>query len=224
MSNLEHVITNYEHQKGINLFNDLQVNYLRGTALNISSSTYLDLFLKWICYLQKMMCNFVARTNRSNIESNYFMHTIIVFDLPNYTNVTNTVVTFINQTMLCHTFVLFLPENDLHKSGAIYQINLYVFLFTQKFLTVPTSLTMWDGRPSFKTNRSQSHMAEWIIFAITGISVCSSLIETPFTAIVLNGFLSLMKGSSSSAWSRFPSFFLDLVWQTKLPSLTASFQ
>jgi hypothetical protein len=72
------------------------------------------------------MCNFIARTNRSNIESNYFIHTIIVFDLPNYTNVTIT-VTFINQAMLCHTFVLFLPENDPQQSGAIFQIDLYVF-------------------------------------------------------------------------------------------------
>jgi hypothetical protein len=44
MSNLEHVIINYEHQKEINLFNNSQVNYLRGTALNISSSAYSNLF------------------------------------------------------------------------------------------------------------------------------------------------------------------------------------
>jgi hypothetical protein len=155
------------------------------------------------------MCNFVARTNRSNIESNYFLYTIIVFDLPNYTNVTIT-STFINQVVLCHTFVLFLPENDPHKSGAIFQIDLYVFLFTRKYLTAPTSLTMWSGRPSFKMNRLQSHMAEWIIFAITGISVCSPLFKTPFTAVVLDGFLSLMKGLSSTAWSRFPSVFFGL--------------
>ncbi len=42
-----------------------------------------------------MMCNFVARTNWSNIESNYFMHTIIVFNLPYDTNVPIT-VTFVN--------------------------------------------------------------------------------------------------------------------------------
>ncbi len=73
-----------------------------------------------------MMCNFVARTNRSNIKSNYFVHTIIVFDLPYYTNVTIT-VTFVNQVMLCHAFVLFSPENYPHKSGAIFHIDLYVF-------------------------------------------------------------------------------------------------
>jgi hypothetical protein len=73
-----------------------------------------------------MMCNFVARTNQSNIKSNYFIHTIIVFNLPNYTNETIT-VTFINQAMLCHTLVFFFLENDPHKSSAILQINLYVF-------------------------------------------------------------------------------------------------
>ncbi len=72
------------------------------------------------------MCNFVARTNRSNIESNYFVHTIIVFNLPYYTNVTIT-VTFVNQVTLYCAFVLFSPENYPHKSGAIFHINLYVF-------------------------------------------------------------------------------------------------
>ncbi len=72
------------------------------------------------------MCNFVARTNQSNIESNYFVHTIISFDLPYYTNVTIT-VTFVNEVMLCRAFVLFSPENYPHKSGAIFYINLYVF-------------------------------------------------------------------------------------------------
>ncbi len=73
-----------------------------------------------------MMGNFVARTNRSNIKSNYFVHTIIVFDLPYYTNVTIT-VTFVNQVTLCRAFVLFSPENYPQKSGAIFHINLYVF-------------------------------------------------------------------------------------------------
>ncbi len=73
-----------------------------------------------------MMCNFVARTNWSNIKSNYFMHLIIVFNLPYYTNVTNT-ITFVNQVTLSCTFLLFPPENYPHKSGTIIQINLYVF-------------------------------------------------------------------------------------------------
>ncbi len=35
-----------------------------------------------------MMCDFIARTNLSNTESNYFVHTIIIFDLSYYTNIT----------------------------------------------------------------------------------------------------------------------------------------
>jgi hypothetical protein len=50
-------------------------------------------------------------------------------------------------------------------------------IFTQKFLTAPTSLTMWSGRPLFKTNLSESYMEEWIIFAMTGISICSPLFK-----------------------------------------------
>ncbi len=73
-----------------------------------------------------MMCYFVARTNWSNIESNYFMHPIIVLNLPYYTNVTIT-VTFVNQMTLSHTFLLFPPENYPHKSGAIFQVDLYMF-------------------------------------------------------------------------------------------------
>ncbi len=73
-----------------------------------------------------MMCNFVARTNWSNIKNNYFMHSIIVLNRTYYTNVTIT-ITFVNQVMLSHTFLLFPPENYPHKSGAIFQIDLYVF-------------------------------------------------------------------------------------------------
>ncbi len=35
-----------------------------------------------------MMCDFVARTNWSNIEINYFVNTIIIFNLSYYTNIT----------------------------------------------------------------------------------------------------------------------------------------
>ncbi len=35
-----------------------------------------------------MICDFIARTNWSNIESNYFVDTIIIFDLSYYTNIT----------------------------------------------------------------------------------------------------------------------------------------
>ncbi len=97
-------------------------------------------------------------------------------------------------------------------------------IFTQKFLTAPTSFTMWSGWLSFKTNLSESHTAEWIIFAITRISVCSPLFKTHFTTVMLDSFLWLMTGSSSTNRSPFPSFFLDLVWQMMLPSPTALFQ
>jgi hypothetical protein len=53
-------------------------------------------------------------------------------------------------------------------------------------------------------------MAEWIIFAITEISVCSPLFKTPFTTVVLDGALLLMKGSSSTNRSPFPSFYFGL--------------
>ncbi len=73
------------------------------------------------------MCAFIARTNWSNIKSNYFVHTIIIFDLSLYTNKTIT-VTFVNQAMLCSTLFFFPPKYYSHKSGAIFHINSYVFI------------------------------------------------------------------------------------------------
>ncbi len=73
-----------------------------------------------------MMCDFIARTNWSNIESNYFVDTIIIFNLSYYTNVIIT-VTFVNQATLYCAFFFFSPENYPHKSGAILHINLYMF-------------------------------------------------------------------------------------------------
>jgi hypothetical protein len=71
------------------------------------------------------MCDFIARTNWSNIECNYFVNTIIIFNLSYYTNITNTVI-FVNQPTLCRTFFLVPPKNYPHKSRAIFHINLYV--------------------------------------------------------------------------------------------------
>jgi hypothetical protein len=73
-------------------------------------------------------------------------------------------------------------------------------------------------------NLLESHMAEWIIFAVTGINVCSPLFKTPFTTVMLNGFLSLMKGLSSTNWSPFPSFFFGLGVTKMLPSPAALFE
>jgi hypothetical protein len=36
------------------------------------------------------------------------------------------------------------------------------------------------------------------------------LFKTPFTTVLLDGFLSSMKGLSSTNWSPFPSFFFGL--------------
>ena len=159
-----------------------------------------------------MICDFIARTNWSNIKNNYFVKTIIIFNLSYYTNIAIT-VTFVNHLMLCRAFLFFSPKYHLYKSCTIFHINLYVFnILTEVFLTAPTSLIMWSGWPSFKTNRSEFHTALWIILAVTGISVC------------------LM--ASSLQWKvchqrighHLHGFFLDLVWWMKLPSPIASFQ
>ncbi len=55
------------------------------------------------------------------------MHSIIVRNLPYYTNVMIT-VTFVNQVTLSRTFFLFPQKNYPQKSGAIFQVNLYVFV------------------------------------------------------------------------------------------------
>ncbi len=73
-----------------------------------------------------MMCDFIARTKWSNVESNYFVDTIIIFDLFYYTNIMIT-VTFVKQAMLCHAFSFVSPENYPHKSGTIFYNNLYMF-------------------------------------------------------------------------------------------------
>jgi hypothetical protein len=71
------------------------------------------------------MCDFIARTNWSSIKSNYFVDTIIIFDLSYYTNIIT--VTFVDQSMLCRAFFFCSPENYSHNSGAIFHIDLYVF-------------------------------------------------------------------------------------------------
>ncbi len=73
------------------------------------------------------MCYFIARTNWLNIKSNYFMHSIIVCNLPYYTDVMIT-ITFANQVTLGCTFFLFPLKKYLQKSGAIFQVDLYMFV------------------------------------------------------------------------------------------------
>jgi hypothetical protein len=72
-----------------------------------------------------MMCDFIARTNWSNIEINYFVHSIIIFDLSNYINIMMT-VTFVNHPTLCRAFFFFSPKYYLCKSHTIFHINLYI--------------------------------------------------------------------------------------------------
>jgi hypothetical protein len=55
------------------------------------------------------------------------MHSTIVRNLSYYANVTIN-VTFVNQVTLSSTFFLFPPKKYAQKSGAIFQINLYVFV------------------------------------------------------------------------------------------------
>jgi hypothetical protein len=205
------------------------------------------MFLIWILYFQKMMCNFVARTNWSNIESNYFMHTKIVFNLPYDTNVMIT-VTFINQVMLSHTFLLLSPENYPHKSSAIFQINVYVFdihmeipnsthklhhvkqvaVFQNEPFTIPYGrinhlCRHWNKRMlTIVQNTFYSRRTWWlplvdekyVIDNLVAISInffwLGLLLKTPITAVVLDGFLLLMKGLSSTAQSPFPSVFFAL--------------
>ncbi len=126
--------------------------------------------------------------------------------------------------MLCCAFFLFPPKYYLHKSRAIFHINMYILsICTEVPYTAPMNLTIWSGWPSFKTSLLHFLTSEWIIFAVTGVSLCSPLFKTPFATVVLNDFLLSMKGSSSTNQSPSPSFFSDLVWQTMLPNLIAIF-
>ncbi len=121
-------------------------------------------------------------------------------------NITIT-VTFVNQATLCRAFFFSSPEK--YRTSLVPSSTLICtcLIFTWEFLTAPPSLTMWSSWLSFKMNPSEFYMAKWIIFAVTGISVCSPLFKTPFTTVVLDGFLLLMKGLSLRNWLPFPSFF-----------------
>ncbi len=137
------------------------------------------------------MCDFIARTNWSNIESSYFVDTILIFNLSYYTNITIT-VTFVKQAMLCRAFSFVSPENYPHKSGAIFHIDLYVFI-------IPTEIP---------NGTNKLYHVKWpAVFQ----NKLSPLFKTPFATVVLDGFLSSIKGSSSMNWLPFPSFFLDLM-------------
>jgi hypothetical protein len=155
------------------------------------------------------MCYFVARTYWSNTESNYFMHPIIVLNLPYYMNVSIT-ITFVNQVTLSRTFLLFPPENYPHKSGAIFQVDLYVFDVhteipngTHKLHHVKGSAVFQDEPFAIPYDGMNHFHRHWNKCMLT-------IIQTPFKADVLDGFLSSMNGSSSTTWLPFPSIFFEL--------------
>ncbi len=128
-----------------------------------------------------MMCDFIARTNWSNIESNYFVNTIIIFNLSYNTNIMIT-VTFVNQTMLCRAFFFFLPENYPHKSGAIFHINLYMLSIhtevpnsTNKFNHVKRSAVFQNKPFAFPDNRMNHLRRYWNkrMLTIVKITFCN---------------------------------------------------
>jgi hypothetical protein len=169
------------------------------------------------------MCDFIARTNWLNIKSNYFVHTIIIFNLSYYTNITIT-VTLMNHLTLCRALFLFFPKYYPHKSCTIFHINLYVFNIYTEIPNGTNKLNHVKRSAVFQNKPFGIPYSRMNHFAMTGISVCSRLFKTPFTTVMLNGILLLMKGSSLTNWSLFPSFFFDLVWQMMLLSLTALFE
>jgi hypothetical protein len=157
-----------------------------------------------------MRCDFIARTNWSNIESNYFVDIIIIFDLSYYTNIYQLLLHSSSKQCCAMHSLLFLQRITCTSPVPSSTLICTCLIFPRKFLTEPTSLTMLSGRPSFKTNLFESHTAERIIFAMTGIRVCSPLFETPFATIMLNGFLSSIKGLSLMNQLPFQSFCFGL--------------
>ncbi len=161
-----------------------------------------------------MMCDFVARTNWSNIKSNYFVDTIIIFNLFYYTNITVT-VTFVNQATLCRAFFFSPPKYYSHKSCTIFHIDLYMFN-TQTETSNGTNvlyyvkrLAVFQNKPFWIPYSRMNHLCHhWNKQMLT-------IVQNTFTAVVLDGFLSSMKGSSLMNRLPFPSFFFDLVWQTE---------
>jgi hypothetical protein len=58
----------------------------------------------------------------------------------------------------------------------------------------------------------------WVTLADSSrLSVFSPLFKTPFTGVVLGGFLLVMKILSSTTWSPFPSVFFGLGLLLKTP-------
>ncbi len=120
---------------------------------------------------------------------------------------------WINQLCTMHSFSSLKSITRTSPMPSSTSICAYL-VFPLKFLTAPTNLTIWSGWISFKINFLHFQKAEWIIFAVTVISVCSPLFKAPFETVVLDCFLSLMIGSSSTNWLSSSSFFF-LTWCDK---------
>jgi hypothetical protein len=128
----------------------------------------------------KVMCDFIARTNWSNMECYYFVDTIIIFDHSYYTNIMIT-VTFVNHPMLCRAF-LFHPMYYLHKSQTIFHIDVYILSIhtevpnsTSKLNHVKWS-AIYQNKPfAFPHGRMNHHCRYWYkgMLTIVQITFCN---------------------------------------------------
>ncbi len=165
-----------------------------------------------------MMCDFIARTNWSNIASNYFMHTIIIFDLSYYTNIMMT-VTFVNHPTLCSAFFLFLPKYCPHKSRTIFHINLCILSTYTKVPNGTNKLNhvkrsaVFQNKPFWIPYGRMNHLiCNWNKRMLTVVqnTLCNQ--RAQWLPLVDERFI-IDKSVAVSI------IFFNLVWQTKLPNL-----
>jgi hypothetical protein len=170
-----------------------------------------------------MMYDFIARTNWLNIKSNYFVNTIINFNLSYYTNVMIT-ITFVNQPTLCRAFSLVPPKSYPHKSRAVFHINLYVLSIHTE---VPDStnklyhmkrLAIVQNKPFAFPDSRMNHLCRyWNKRMLTIIQYTFCNHRAWWLPLIKERFI------IDKSVTVFIVFF-DLVWQTMLPTLIASFQ
>ncbi len=170
-----------------------------------------------------MMCDFVARTNWLNIKSNYFMNTIIIFNLSYYTNIMIT-VTFVNQSTLCHAFFLFPQKNYPHKSHAIFHMDLYILSIHTEVPNSTNELNhmkrsaVFQNKPFAFPDSRMNHLCHYwnkCMLTIVQITFCN---RCAWWLLLVNERFVIDKSVAISI------IFLDLVWQTMLPNLIAPFQ
>ncbi len=170
-----------------------------------------------------MMCDFIARTKWSNIESNYFVHTIIIFDLFYYTNILMT-VTFVNHPTLCRAFFFFSPKYYPHKSRTIFHINLYILRIytevpngTNKLYHVKR-LAVFKNKPFWIPYGRMNHLChDWNkrMLTIVQNTLCNCCAQW---LPLVNERFAINKTVAVSI------IFFDLVWQMMLLNLIASVQ